>query len=164
MRYAIALMLSACASLAGCQSSGGAGAGVRAHASVSGSHGDETQGQVATFRVTSIDGWPVGRSEDPSKTYGVDATYPVDAGRTVRVEFEGLLRFGNPFKSLAWDPQRVEGRVEFMPAADVHYVVRGTIDAQGSSVWLEDDRSHEVIGVRFDEQPKPGPVLRENSM
>jgi hypothetical protein len=76
---------------------------------------------------------------------------------------EGLTRYGNPLKSLLWDPHRVEGSVEFVPAAGGPYVVRGDIGPEGSSVWLEDDATHAVVGRRFVAAPKaPASVPEHN--
>jgi hypothetical protein len=127
-------------------------------ANVADSHRDAGEGRVDTFRVTEIDGHPIGRvgTSEPAKSIGVDAVNPLVAGRSVHVEFEGLARFGNPAKTFFWDPMRVEGAVDFVPEADVRYVVRGEVGGtEGSSVWLEDDRTHAVIGRKFVAAPKP---------
>ena len=144
------LLATSCLALAACQGLGGSQDGApRTYASVAGSHVDDGSGRVDTFRVTEIDGHPVGRSEEPSKTLGVDAVNRVDAGRQVHVEFEGLTRYRNPAKTLFWDPHRVVGSVDFVPVAQGRYVVRGDIGQDGSTVWLEDDASHEVIVRKF---------------
>lgn len=130
---------------------------------VVGSHVDDGKAGIETFRVSGIAGRPVGRMDDPSKTLGVDARYPIDSGRLVRIEFEGLLRFDNPLRSLIQDAERVEGSVEFTPVANARYVVRGHIDEHGSAVWLEDDASHAIIGQKFTAVPKPV-ELRENRL
>jgi len=126
------------------------------HATVSGSHVDSPE-SVDTFRVTAIGGWPVNRTAeaDPSKTFGVDLSNMLVPGRPVRVEFEGLARYRNAARTLFADPRRVEGSAEFVPTADQRVVVRGQIDAEQSTVWLEDERTHELIGRKFAAAPMP---------
>ena len=165
MRLRRLLLLSCFLGLAACQGlRGGADDAARPHASVTGSHLDDGSGRIDTFRVTEIGGHPVGRSEEPSKTLGVDAGYPLVAERPVHLEFEGLARYGNPAKSLFWDPRRVEGRVDFTPAPNAHYVVRGEIGPEVSSVWLEDDASHEMIGQKFVAAPKAAASAPERNL
>jgi hypothetical protein len=137
------------------------------HALVAGSHVDAADSRVDTFRVTEIDGHPIGRvgTSEPSKTLGVDEVNPIAAGRKVHVEFEGLARFGNSAKSLFWDSMRVEGEVDFVPEPDVRYVVRGQVGApEGSTVWLEDGRTHAAIGRKFVAAPKASASVPENRM
>lgn len=137
---------------------------LRPHASVAGSHVD-LDDRVSTFRLTAINGWPVDRSanQDPSKTLGVDSVNLVEAGRSVRVEFEGLTRYRNSVKTLFWATHGVDGKVEFVPAADARYVVRGEIGENGSTVWLENDATHEVVVRKFTITPAtaaPAPDMR----
>jgi hypothetical protein len=145
-------LVSACLTLAlaACQTAGGGSdAAPRPQATVVGSHLDDGNGRIDTFQVTEIAGRPVGRTDEPMKTLGVDAGYHVDAGRQVHLEIEGLTRYSNPAKTLFWDPHRVTGALDFVPAAQARYVVRGEIGPEGSTVWLEDDASHEVISRKF---------------
>ncbi len=126
------------------------------HASLAGSHVDTGGDRVDTFRITALNGWPVNRKaeQDPSRTLGVDLVNAIEPGRPVRVEFEGLARYRNSVRSLFWDPRRVEGSVDFVPAVDTRYVVRGEIGDDGSTVWLENDSTHEVIVRKFTAAPK----------
>jgi hypothetical protein len=160
------LLLASCLVLSACQGLGGGekDAVPPPQASVTGSHVDDGNGRIDTFRVTEIDGHPVGRVEEPSKTIGIDAAYRIDATRKVHLEFEGLARYANPMKTLFWDPHSVQGSVDFVPAAAGRYVVRGEIGPEGSSVWLEDDASHEVIGRKFMAAPKPTPPVPERNL
>jgi len=159
------LLATSCLALAACQGLGGSPDGAaRTYASVSGSHLDDGSGRIDTFRVTGIDGHPVGRGDDPMKTFGVDAVNRIDADRQVHVEFEGLARYRNPAKTLFWDPHRVEGRVDFVPVAQGRYVVRGEIGPEGSTVWLEDDASHEVIVRKFVAAPSTSASAPERNL
>jgi hypothetical protein len=151
--------------LAACQGLPPADFSARPHASLVGSHAEAADDRVDTFRVTALNGWPVNRAaeQDPSRSLGVDSINAIEPGRPVRVEFEGLARYRNPARSLFWDARRVEGSVEFVPVVDVRYVVRGELGDAGSSVWLENDSTHEVIGRKFSAQPKaaaPAPDMR----
>lgn len=40
---------------------------------------------------------------------------------------------------------RVEGVVEFTPAAGGEYVVKGELKENGSSVWIEDAKTHQAV-------------------
>jgi hypothetical protein len=161
-RLVVAVVLSGLA-LAGCEGTRFEDNAPPPQAVVAGSHIDDDAAGIETFRVAAIAGRPVGRMDDPSKTLGVDARYTVDAGRLVRVEFEGLVRYGNPLQTLVRNARRVEGSVEFTPVANARYVVRGRIDEKKSTVWLEDDATHETIGQVFTATPKPT-QLRENPL
>jgi hypothetical protein len=137
------------------------------HAAVAGSHLDDGQGRIDTFRVTEVDGHPIGRvgTSEPSKTLGIDAVETIAAGRKVHIEFEGLARFSNTAKSLFYDPMRVEGAIDFVPEPDVRYVVRGQVGAaEGSTVWIEDDRTHAVVGRKFVAAPRSAPSAPESRM
>lgn len=164
MRLLISASLLGGLVLVGCSGTRPGDRATGTQAVVAGSHADVGDGGIATFRVTAVGSWPVGRSDDPSKTLGVDASYPLDAGRNVRIEFEGLLRFGNPLVTLVRDARRVQGSVEFVPAESARYVVRGRIGPESSAVWLEDEATHQVVaGSEFKARPKPV-ELRENTM
>jgi hypothetical protein len=128
----------------------------RPHASLVGSHAEIDGDRVDTFRVTALNGWPVNRAaeQDPSRTLGVDLSNAVEPGRPLRVEFEGVSRYRNTARSLFWSPNRVEGSAELTPAADARYVVRGALAGEaGSTVWLENEATHEVIGRKFTVAP-----------
>ena len=160
-------ILLSCLALTACQGFGPVPQDVvalRPHASISGSHVD-LDDRISTFRLTAIDGWPVDRAanQDPSKTLGVDSVNKVEAGHAVRVEFEGLTRYRNSVKTLFWATHGVDGSVEFVPAVDARYVVRGEIGEGGSSVWLENDATHEVVVRKFTITPAtaaPAPDMR----
>ena len=122
---------------------------LRPRATIAGSHADIGASRIDTFRVTAIDGHPVGRTEEPMKTFGVDAVEQIPAGRSVRIEFEGLARYGNPAKSLFWDPMLVEGSVDFVPEPNARYVVRGEIGEKDSTVWLEVATTREIVARKF---------------
>lgn len=152
----IAILLTSLA-LAACQGLPPQDFSARPHASIAGSHVDSGDDRVDTFRITALNGWPVNRmaEQDPSRSLGVDLVNAIEPGRPVRVEFEGLARYRNSVRSLFWDTHRVEGSVDFVPAVDTRYVVRGEIGDAGSSVWLENESRHEVVMRKFTAAPKP---------
>lgn len=156
MRIRVLPIPLSCLVLAACSSLPPQDFSNRPHASLVGSHVDAGADRIDTFRVTALNGWPVNRAaeQDPAHSLGVDSLNAVEPGRPLRVEFEGLTRYGNAVRSLFWNARRVEGSVELVPAADARYVVRGDLDAQaGPTVWLEDERTHDVIGRKFTVAP-----------
>lgn len=120
------------------------------HATVAGSHVDTSPDQVDTFRVLTIGGHPVNNlGVEPARTMGVDAVNGIAAGRNVQIEFEGIARYRNTVRALFWSPMHVDGKVDFVPAAGAQYVVRGQISASGSTVWIEDAATHQVVDRKF---------------
>jgi hypothetical protein len=117
------------------------------HATVSGTHIDVSDDRVDTFRALEINGHRVLElSDQPAKLIGKDATNLVPAGRSVRVEVEGFAFYNNTVRRLFWDPMHVEGEIEFVPAADARYVLHGTVTPEVSSVWIENEATHEIVG------------------
>jgi len=156
MRERGIVILFACAALAACQGLPPTDAAGGPHATFLGSHVDIDSDRVDTFRITALNGWPVNRmaEQEPSRTLGVDLANAVAPGRPVRVEFEGATRYRNSVRSLFWSSHRVEGSVELTPVADARYVVRGALAGEtGSTVWLENEATHEVIGRKFTAAP-----------
>jgi hypothetical protein len=119
------------------------------HATIAGSHTTADQDRYDTFRVLEIGGHPVVLGLDPSKTLGVDAVNGIAVGRNVQVTFEGLARYRNSARSLFWSSMHVDGKVDFVPASNAQYVVRGEIAPSGSTVWIEDAATHQVIDHKF---------------
>ncbi|MBW8756555.1 MAG: hypothetical protein JF586_02990 [Burkholderiales bacterium] len=116
------------------------------HATIVGSH-TPAEGRIDTFRTIAIDGRAVlGYSDEPAKLIKVDEKNLVAAGRPVRVEIEGMAFYDNTVRRLFWSPMRAQGVVEFVPAAGATYSLHGSITPQLSSVWIENDATHEVVG------------------
>jgi hypothetical protein len=130
------------------------------HATLAGSHIDVDGDRVDTFRAIEIDGRSVLQLTDqPVKLIGKDAANLVLAGRGVRVDVEGLAFYRNTARRMFWSPMQVQGTIEFVPTADASYSVRGTIRPEVSSVWIENDATHEVVGRRItvEHQVAPAP-------
>ena len=119
------------------------------HATIIGSH-TPAEDRIDTFRTIAIDGHPVlAYSDEPAKRIGSDGKNLVAAGRAVHVEIEGMAFYDNTVRRLFWSPMRAQGVVEFVPAAGATYSVHGSITPQLSSVWIEDDATHEVVGNKI---------------
>ena len=120
------------------------------HATIAGSHIDVDGDRFDTFRVLAIDGrnvLPI--TDQPVKLIGHDATNLVAAGHGVRVEVEGFAFYENTGRRLFWSPMRAQGVVEFVPAVDAKYSVHGSVTPTLSSVWVENDATHEVVGSKI---------------
>jgi len=130
------------------------------HATIIGSH-TPAEDRIDTFRTIAIDGHPVlAYSDEPAKAIRADGKNLVAAGRAVRVEIEGMAFYDNTVRRLFWSPMRAQGVVEFVPAAGATYSVHGSITPELSSVWIEDDATHGVVGNKISVVGQP-PVAPE---
>lgn len=119
------------------------------HATITGSHVDVNGDRIDTFRVLEIDRRNVlPRTDQPVRLIGHDATDLLPAGRGVRVEVEGLAFYNNTARRMFWDPMHAQGIIEFVPVADAHYSLHGSIAPDVSSVWIEDDATHQPVGKK----------------
>lgn len=119
------------------------------HATIVGTHAP-AEDRVDTFRTVAIDGHDVqGYTDEPAKLIGIDQKHLVAAGRPVRVEIEGLAFYTNTLRRMFWSPMRAQGVVEFVPAAGATYSLHGSLALELSSVWIEDDATHAVVGNRI---------------
>jgi len=148
MRLAALTISLLVAGLAGCQSTPDLAA--LPHATVAGTHVDVDGDRVDTFRVLAIDGRSVLPATDqPVKLIRHDATDLVAAGRGVRLEVEGFAFYDSTGHRMFWSPMRAHGVVEFVPAAGARYSLHGSVSPALSSVWVEDDATHEVVGNKI---------------
>ena len=150
MRLAALTITIIAVAVAGCQAMAPEpDAATQAHAAITDSHVDVTPDRVDTFRVLEVNGRRVLELGDqPIKKIGHDFTQLVAAGRPVRVEVEGLAFYNNTVRRMFWDPMHVQGVIEFVPAADAKYVVHGTVTPDLSTVWVENEATHEVVGAK----------------
>jgi len=134
------------------------------HATIVGSHAP-AEGRIDTFRTVAIDGHAVlAYTDEPARTIRVDEKNLVAAGRPVRVEVEGMAFYENTVRRVFWSPMRAQGVVEFVPAAGATYSVHGTITPQLSTVWIENDATHEVVGNKISvagQAPAPAPAASD---
>ena len=120
------------------------------HATLAGTHRDAGGDRVDTFRALAIDGRNALPAVDqPVKLIGHDYTNLLPAGQGVRVEVEALAAYMESLHRLMWDPMHAQGVVEFVPAAGATYSVHGSIAPEVSSVWIEDDATHQAVGRRI---------------
>jgi hypothetical protein len=134
--------------LAGCQST--PDLATLPHATIAGTHVDVDGDRFDTFRVTAIDGHDVlPTTDEPVKLIGHDATNLVAAGQGTRIEIDGFAFFNSTGHRMFWDPMRAQGVVEFVPAAGATYSVHGSVAPEASSVWIEDDATHQPVGRRI---------------
>jgi hypothetical protein len=121
-----------------------------AHATLAGTHADVDADRVDTFRVVAIAGHDVlPITDQPAKLIGIDASHLVAAGISTHVEIEGLASYRNSVRSLFWDPMHVQGGVDFVPAAGTRYSLHGSITPDMSSVWIENDATHELVSAQI---------------
>jgi hypothetical protein len=148
MRLAALTISTLVAALAGCQATPDLAA--LPHATVAGTHVDVDGDRVDTFRVLAIDGRNVLPATDqPVKLIRHDATDVVAAGHGVRLEVEGFAFYDSTGHRMFWSPMRAHGVVEFVPAADAKYSLHGSVTPTLSSVWVENDATHDVVGNRI---------------
>ena len=150
MRLA-ALTISIAAALAGCQSfAPEPDVATVPHASVTDSHIDVNADRVDTFRVLEVGSHRViDLSDQPAKKIGHDFTNLVPAGRPARLEVEGFAFYNNTVRRMFWDPMHVQGAIEFVPVADAKYALHGKITPELSTIWLENEATHEVVGAKL---------------
>lgn len=119
---------------------------------------DGTKGQL--FVLAEIDGNPVrnsiGASASASHGQGFALTTRVISrqvpAKPMKVLIKGTHVTGAPIHSL-FNMARgtflsVEGAVDFSPAPDGTYVVKGELKKDGSSVWIEDTRTRQPVTVK----------------
>lgn len=85
--------------------------------------------------------------DQPVKLHGKDANDLVPAGRDVRLEVEGFAFSDSTGHRMFWDFLRAEGVIEFVPFVDGRYALHGTVSPEVSSIWLEDEATHQQVGA-----------------
>jgi hypothetical protein len=160
MRLAALTISITAAALAGCQSfAPEPDVTTVPHAAVTDSHIDVNADRVDTFRVLEVGSHRViDLSDQPAKKIGHDFTNLVAAGRPARLEVEGFAFYNNTVRRMFWDPMHVQGAIEFTPVADARYVVRGKITPELSTVWLENEATHEVVGAKLSAVGRAAPA------
>jgi hypothetical protein len=150
MRPAVLSLPFAVLALAGCQSTSLApDVATIPHATLASSHVDVDVDRTDVFRLLEVDGRDVIDATDLSvKSVEVDHSQLLAAGRTAHLKVDALAFYSNPVRRLAWDAMRIKGTIEFVPAADASYVMRGSLTPELSSVWVENAATHEVVGKK----------------
>jgi hypothetical protein len=120
------------------------------HATLADTHIDREGDQIDTFRAITINGRDVlPITDQPVKLLGHDRRNLLAAGQAVHVEIEGLAGYTSTMHRMMWDPMHAQGVVEFVPAAGASYSVHGSVSPELSSVWIEDDATHEPVGRKI---------------
>ena len=148
MRFAALTISTLVLALAGCQAT--PDLATLPHATLVDTHIDVDGDRVDSFRALAIDGrgvLPV--IDQPVKLIGHDYTNLLPAGQGVRVEIEGYAAYLTTLHRLAWDSMRAHGVIEFVPAAGATYSLHGSIAPEASSVWIEDNATHEAVGRKL---------------
>ena len=134
--------------LAGCQST--PDLATVPHATIVGTHIDVDGDRFDTFRVNAIDGHDVlPVTDQPVKLIGHDATNLVAAGQGARIEVDAFAFYNSTGHRMFWDPMHAQGVVEFVPAAGATYSVHGSVAPEASSVWIENDATHEAVARKI---------------
>jgi len=134
--------------LAGCQAT--PDLATLPHATLVDTHIDVDSDRVDTFRVLAINGHDVLPTVDqPVKLIGHDYTNLLQAGQAVHLEIEGYAAYYSTLHRMAWDPMRAHGIVEFTPVAGATYSLHGAIAPELSSVWIEDNATHQPVAARI---------------
>ena len=119
------------------------------HAQLASSHRDVDSDRTDVFRVLAVDGREVIDPTDLSpKSVEIDRHQLVAAGRATQLRVDALAYYSNTARRLFWDALRVQDTIDFVPAADASYVVRGELTPERSTVWLENAATHEVVGTK----------------
>lgn len=73
--------------------------------------------------------------------------------RPMKVKLRGDVATGAPihamFDKLTGSVQSVEGVVDFTPVAGAAYTVRGELKDAGSTIWIEDDATHQPVTTKI---------------
>lgn len=72
------------------------------------------------------------------------------ADRQVKVHIKGRTHYAAPILAMTGTVFQVKGVVEFVPAANARYVVRGELGDDYSAVWIEDAATQSVVGQKIE--------------
>ena len=150
--------VAACLALAGCATYQPVPAGYGGPVvTVTDSVISEDNSKAQFFVLEEVDGHPIetsfGATAQASRGRGfalslrlIERQLPV---RPVKVKLYAGHTTGAPihavFSQLAGTFFSVEGIVDFSPALEHHYVVKGELKKQGSSVWIEDAETGQLV-------------------
>ncbi|MCO5118150.1 MAG: hypothetical protein M9951_00750 [Burkholderiaceae bacterium] len=113
------------------------------------------------FAVTAIDGNPIYDAFDDSSNKSSGRGFMLTLGhayrkvpiRPMKLTLTGSHYTAAPiqtiFNQLKGAHHSVEGTIDFTPEPDRRYVVRGELGPEGSSVWLVDERTLEVVSEKI---------------
>jgi hypothetical protein len=85
-----------------------------------------------------------------------DAIYRlVSAERPLTLVVEARPFFSSWLPALSAKAEEVSGTVEFTPRTDATYTVKGFIGEKYAAVWVEDDKTNEVVGRKIEKGSLP---------
>jgi hypothetical protein len=114
--------------------------------------------EVDMFVVTQVDGNDVRTSMDSTRAQNsgmgigivpvyVDHTVPA---RPITVTIMGHSYHGAPILSMLNPEYEVSGTVNFAPAPNLFYEVKGTLSAHYSAVWIEEAATGRIMGKKIE--------------
>jgi hypothetical protein len=72
------------------------------------------------------------------------------ASKPVTLTIVGRTEYAAPIQALTNVVYQVKGTIDFTPKPNKIYVVLGELGETASSVWLEEDDTHEVVGKKIE--------------
>lgn len=114
--------------------------------------------EVEFFYVDKLNGKSIRNARSASLSAnagrGMSMT-PLSVGRTVPASTPISLlivartEYAAPILALTNAVYQVKGTIDFTPEPNKHYVVKGALGAQSSSVWLEDAQTPQIVGKKI---------------
>ena len=126
-------------------------------ARVSDSREYENGGKAAFFVLAAINGRPIETSLEASRRASYGKGFSLSAqyierqvpAESMRVKLIGTHQTVAPiheiFSRLGGHFQSVEGVVDFKPASNGNYIVKGELNSSGSAVWIENRDTGERV-------------------
>jgi hypothetical protein len=78
----------------------------------------------------------------------------VPANKSVKLSLAGKTHYGAPIQELFNKTYEVKGQITFTPVKGKKYVVKGEMNDELASVWLEDEESHQVVDKKIEKVGK----------
>lgn len=75
---------------------------------------------------------------------------PLAAEQPVKVSVKARTHHAAPILAIVRAAYEVTGVVEFVPKTNAKYVVRGELDDAYSAVWIEDEKTGQVMGSKIE--------------
>ena len=75
---------------------------------------------------------------------------PLAAEQPVKVSVKARTHHAAPILAIVRAAYEVVGVVEFVPKTDAKYVVRGELGDEYSAVWIEDEKTGQVMGSKIE--------------
>ena len=74
----------------------------------------------------------------------------IPASKPTSLTIVARTEYAAPILALTHEVFQVKGDIDFTPSPAKRYVVRGKLSEEYSSVWLEDEDTHEVVGKKIE--------------